>query len=224
MTMDWLSGYGLQLIFGAVTMLSVALVALVVGTVLGISLGTAKIYGAKPLRYSAEAYTAVVRGVPDLIVIYLIYFGGTVALTKITGQYVDINGFAAGVAALAFIFAAYAGDIFRGAIGQVPRGQTEAAHALGLSPRAAFFRIILPQAWRLALPGFGNLAIILIKQTSLISVIGLEELLRASSVISGATRQPFLVYSVAAILYLIITSIVSWGFRNAGIRSNRGFA
>ncbi|MDA9433562.1 hypothetical protein XH88_17545 [Bradyrhizobium sp. CCBAU 51627] len=198
--------------------------ALIIGTVFGISLGAVKIYGAKPFRYSAEVYTALVRGVPDLIIIYLIYFGGTVALTKLTGRYVDINGFAAGVASLAFIFAAYASDIFRGAIKQVPRGQFDAAHALGLSRRAAFLRIILPQAWRLALPGFGNLAIILIKQTSLISVIGLEELLRASSVISGATRQPFLVYSVTAILYLIMTSFASWGFRHARIWSNRGFA
>lgn len=224
MTLAWLSGYGLQLLYGAGMTLAVAAMALLVGTAFGLSLGALKTYGSKPFRYVAEAYTAIVRGVPDLIVIYLIYFGGTVALTRLTGHYVDINGFAAGVAALAFIFAAYASDIFRSAIRQVPRGQSEAAHALGLPRSVAFFRVVLPQAWRIALPGFGNLSIILIKQTSLISVIGLEELLRASAVVSGATREPFFVYAVAALLYLAITSAASWGLHRARIRSNRGFA
>lgn len=218
------SGYGVQLLNGALVSVSVAIVALVVGTVLGILLGVVKTYSSRPFRYLAEVYTAVVRGVPDLIVIYLIYFGSTVALTKLTGQYVDVNGFTAGVCALAFIFGAYASDIFRGAIRQVPRGQTEAAYALGLNTKISFVKIVLPQAWRLALPGFGNLAIILLKQTSLISVIGLEELLRASSVVSGATREPFYVYGAAAIIYLVLTGVASIGLRIARERSNRGYA
>ena len=217
------SGYGMQLLEGALVSIGVTIAALVIGTALGIFLGAVKTYFSKPFRYFAEVYTAIVRGVPDLIVIYLIYFGSTVVLTKITGEYVNVNGFAAGVCALAFIFGAYASDIFRGSIRQVPRGQTEAAHALGLSHRVTFYKIVLPQAWRLALPGFGNLAIILLKQTSLISVIGLEELLRASTVVSGATREPFYVYSAAAIIYLLLTGVASFALRVARERANRGF-
>jgi len=218
------SGYGVQLLQGALVSIGVTIAALFVGTILGIFLGAVKTYSSRPFRYLVEAYTAIVRGVPDLIVIYLIYFGSTVALTKLTGAYVDVNGFTAGVCALAFIFGAYASDIFRGAIRQVPRGQTEAAQALGLTGRVSFIKVVLPQAWRLALPGFGNLAIILLKQTSLISVIGLEELLRASTVVSGATREPFYVYSAAALIYLVLTGVGSFALRLARQRSNRGFA
>jgi His/Glu/Gln/Arg/opine family amino acid ABC transporter permease subunit len=218
------SGYGLQLLNGAVVSILVTIGAIIFGTIIGLALGAVKVYSRRPFTYIAEFYTAIVRGVPDLIIIYLIYFGSTIALTKLTGEYVDVNGFTAGIAALAFIFGAYAGDIFRGAIRQVPAGQSEAAHSLGLPRRLTFVKIVLPQAWRFALPGYGNLSIILLKQTSLISVIGLEELLRASTVVSGSTREPFYVYSLAALIYLILTGVVSLGLRAAQNRSNRGFA
>ena len=217
-------GYGPEFLRGALVTLAVAVVSLVVGSCIGVFLGWVKIYGPRPLGYIAEGYTAIVRGVPDLIIIYLVYFGSTVALTRTFGRYVDINGFSAGVLALAFIFGAYAGDLFRGAIKQVPRGQSEAANALGLPPWIVFCRIVLPQAWRFALPGFGNLSIILLKQTSLISVIGLEELLRASAVVSGATREPFYVFSITALLYLCMTGAASYGLRRMRIHSNRGQA
>ncbi|SDR44277.1 polar amino acid transport system permease protein/arginine transport system permease protein [Rhizobiales bacterium GAS113] len=216
--------YAPQFLQGALITLGVAVVALVLGTGIGLALGWVKAYSRAPFRMLAEAYSAIVRGVPDLIIIYLIYFGGTVALAKLTGHYVDINGFSAGVFALAFIFGAYVSDVFRGAIKQVAIGQTEAAKSLGLPSWVAFLKVVLPQAWRFALPGFGNLAIILLKQTSLISVIGLQELLRASAVVSGATREPFYAFSIAAVLYLLMTSAASYGLRLMRIRSNRGFA
>lgn len=216
------SGYLIRMLWGMATTLQVALATVAVGAVLGICVGALKVYGGRWSRYVAETYTAIVRGVPDLIVIYLIYFGSTVALTKLTGTYVDVNGFAAGVAALSFIFGAYAGDIFRGAIRQVPAGQSEAALVLGLPPIIRFTRIILPQAWRIALPGFGNLAITMFKQTSLISVIGLEELLRSSQVVAGATREPFVVYSIASVFYLVLTTGATLGLWQARAAANRG--
>ncbi|MGX7874666.1 ABC transporter permease [Mesorhizobium sp. ORM6] len=222
--MTFFSGYTYQLLVGAVVSISVTFFALIFGSALGLGLGAAKIYGSRPFRYIAEAYTAIVRGVPELIVIYLIYYGSTVALTKLTGSYIDINGFTAGVFALGLIFGGYAADIFRSGIQQVARGQKEAADALGLSKRVAFFSVILPQAWRLALPGFSNLAIILLKQTSLISVIGLEELLRASAIVSGSTRAPFYVYSITAVIYLVMTMVATALLRFAQRRANRGFA
>jgi His/Glu/Gln/Arg/opine family amino acid ABC transporter permease subunit len=214
----------LQLLNGAAVSIFVTIGSIFFGTIIGVIIGAIKVYSKRPFSYIAEIYTAVVRGVPDLIVIYLVYFGSTIALTKLAGRYVDVDGFSAGIFALAFIFGAYAGDIFRGAIRQVPAGQVEAAHSLGLPRRVTFVKVILPQAWRLALPGYGNLSIILLKQTSLISVIGLEELLRASTVVSGSTHEPFYVYSAAAVIYLVLTGVVSAGLRAARNRSNRGFA
>jgi His/Glu/Gln/Arg/opine family amino acid ABC transporter permease subunit len=222
--MTLFSGYGLQLLNGAAVSIFVTIGSIFFGTIIGVIIGAIKVYSKRPFSYIAEIYTAVVRGVPDLIVIYLVYFGSTIALTKLAGRYVDVDGFSAGIFALAFIFGAYAGDIFRGAIRQVPAGQVEAAHSLGLPRRVTFVKVILPQAWRLALPGYGNLSIILLKQTSLISVIGLEELLRASTVVSGSTHEPFYVYSAAAVIYLVLTGVVSAGLRAARNRSNRGFA
>jgi His/Glu/Gln/Arg/opine family amino acid ABC transporter permease subunit len=222
--MTLFSGYGLQLLNGAAVSIFVTIGSIFFGTIIGVIIGAIKVYSKRPFSYIAEIYTAVVRGVPDLIVIYLVYFGSTIALTKLAGRYVDVDGFSAGIFALAFIFGAYAGDIFRGAIRQVPAGQVEAAHSLGLPRRVTFVKVILPQAWRLALPGYGNLSIILLKQTSLISVIGLEELLRASTVVSGSTHEPFYVYSAAAVIYLVLTGVVSAGLRAARNRSNRGSA
>lgn len=216
-------GYGIQLLSGAGVTLAVALLALALGTIVGILLGAVKTYGAWPFRFAVETYTSVVRGVPDLIVIYLIYFGSTVALTKITGSYVNVDGFTAGVFSLVFIFSAYASDVFRGAILQVPRGQIEAAKALALPAGVMFLKVVLPQAWRLAIPGFGNLSIVLLKQTSLISVIGLEELLRASAVVSGATREPLIVYSITALIYFLMTSAASFGLRRLRLHFNRGY-
>jgi ABC-type arginine transport system permease subunit len=153
----------------------------------------------------AGGYTTVLRGVPDLIVILLIYYGGTTTLTKLSGSYFEVEPFSAGVVALGVICGAYMTEVFRGAIQAVPKGQVEAARSMGLNGLRVFLLVILPQAWRFALPSYGNQWLILLKHTSLISVVGLEELMRKSVIVAGATRQPFTIYCSTAFVYLTMT-------------------
>jgi ABC-type arginine transport system permease subunit len=169
----------------------------------------------------AEAYTSAVRGVPDLLLIFIVYFGGTVTLSWVLRQTIEIDSYTAGCVALGFIFGAYATEIFRGAIVGVPKGQVEAAQAVGLSTFRTLTKVVLPQAWRLALPPYGNQLIVLLKQTSLVSIVGLEEIMRKASVAAGATNQPFTFYLAAAVLYLTLTAVLSmvlFGMERAAAR------
>lgn len=216
-------GYLPQLMYGALITLGVALSAILFGAAFGLLGAMAKLSASRPLRAVAEAYTIVVRGTPDLIIILIVFFGGTIALTRLFGRTVEVSEFGAGVASLAFVFGAYATEIFRGAIRAVPVGQIEAARALSLPAPILFLRIVLPQAWRVALPAFGNQSIILLKQTSLISVVGLEELMRSASMAAGATREPFKWYLAAACLYLVMTGLSTILLRLAERRANLGY-
>ncbi len=213
-----------QLLRGAATTLVLAGASVVAGTLLGLVVALAKLSASGVARSVADVYTTVVRGVPDLLVIFVIYFGGTVTLTAVVGRYVEVNPFMAGTAALSIVFGAYAAEIFRGGIMAVPRGQVDAARALGLPPRAAFLAVTLPQAWRLALPAFGNQSLILLKQTSLVSVVGLEELMRKGVIAVGATNQPFTFYAVVGVIYLVLTGVLTLVLHAFEIRAARGYA
>lgn len=202
-----LQGFGNQLLQGTLTTIELALASLVLGTVfglLGCFLQLSRNSLARALGYS---YAAIVRSVPDLLIVFLIYFGGTQTLNVIAGRPVEVNAFVAGSVALAFSFGAFASEIFRGALQSVPVGQREAALVLGLSPSASLLTVIAPQALRVAIPPFGNQAIVLLKQTSLVSVIGSDELMRKASEAAGATREPFTMYLAATLIYLVLTSI-----------------
>jgi His/Glu/Gln/Arg/opine family amino acid ABC transporter permease subunit len=217
-------GFGLQFAWGAALTITLAAASLTVGVVIGLVTALAKIWGGPVLRAVADVYTTVVRGVPDLLVIFVVYYGGTVALAKVFGGFVEVSPFGAGVAALGIVSGAYLSEIFRGAIIGVPREQIEGAKALGLAPKHVFFLVTLPQAWRLALPPFGNQTLILTKQTSLVSIVGLEDIMRKASIGAGFTREPFTYYLVAALIYLCITIVLSWAFRVAEQRAAQGLA
>ena len=219
-----LQGFGSLLLLGAATTLAVALASLIVGLPLGIAGAAAKLGENRWLRGCAHLYTTIVRGVPDLLIIFVIYFGGTVTLSKLFGRYVEVSAFASGAVALAAVFGAYGTEIFRGAIQAVPRGQSEAAQALGVSSLRIFLLVILPQAWRLALPALGNQWVILLKQTSLVSIVGLDELMRQSAVAAGATRRPFDVYLAAAAIYLTLTLVSTLILEYGERRANRSLA
>jgi His/Glu/Gln/Arg/opine family amino acid ABC transporter permease subunit len=203
--------------------LLVAAISLILGSVVGFLGAGAKLSRWRVLRSIAEAYTTIIRGIPELIIILLLYFGGTVTLSRLAGHYVEVNGFSAGIFALTIVFGAYATEIFRGAILAIPRGQIEAARALGMRPAATFRTVMLPQLWRFALPGIGNLWLVLLKDTALISVVGLEELMRKTAITAGSTRQPFTFYFTAAMIYLAFTIVSAAALHWAERRVGRGF-
>ena len=219
-----LKGFGGQILTGAGLTLLVAALSLVFGLVIGGFGAAAKLSGSRPLRVLADAYTTFVRGVPELLILLLLYFGGTVFLTWIAGEYVEVNGFGAGLFALSILCGAYTTEVLRAAILGVPKGQIEGARALGLRQAQVVRLVMLPQVWRLALPGLGNVWLVLLKDTSLISIVGLEELMRKSAIAAGATHQPFTFYAVAAGVYLLFTTVSVLALTVLERRARRGLA
>lgn len=198
-----LQGYGGQLLLGAVTTLEVAFGALAIGLALGLLGGTAALSSRAVLRRGVGGLAALLRGVPEFVILLVCYFGLTRLLYSATGGMVSISPYAAGVFALSIVFGAYASEAFRGAFLAVPGGQIEAARALGLGAWATFRLVRLPQAWALVLPSLGNQWQTLLKDTSLVSVLGLEDLMRKANVAAQATKQPFLFFLAAALIYLL---------------------
>ncbi|MNO30665.1 Arginine ABC transporter permease protein ArtQ [compost metagenome] len=223
-----LYGFGPALAAGALMTVKLALSALCLGLVLGLLGALAKTSPYRPLQWLGGTYSTLVRGVPELLWVLLIYFG-TVSLMNRLGEMLNIpglelNAFAAGVIALGLCFGAYATEVFRGAILAIPKGHREAGIALGMSKSRIFFKLILPQMWRIALPGLGNLFMILMKDTALVSVIGLEEIMRHSQIAVTVTKQPFTFYMVAALIYLGLTILAMIGMHFMEKRAARGFA
>jgi His/Glu/Gln/Arg/opine family amino acid ABC transporter permease subunit len=207
-----LKGYGHLLLDGALITLTVGIAAMAVALALGIMGALARLSKSRILRNAGSIYTTVVRGIPELVLMLLVYYGGTVLLQALLSWggrdvRVDINAFLAGTIVLGFVYGAYAAEIFRGAFLAIPRGQIEAATAIGMPETKVFFRIKLPQAWRLAIPGLGNLWLTLLKATSITSVIGLTELARQADLIKAPTKMPFTVFFVASLLYLAMTAL-----------------
>ncbi|AIL59548.1 ABC transporter permease [Pseudomonas alkylphenolica] len=222
-----LYGFGPALVAGTLMTVKLALSALCLGLVLGLLGALAKTSPYKPLRWLGGFYSTLVRGVPELLWVLLIYFG-TVSLMNRLGEALNIpglelNAFAAGVIALGLCFGAYATEVFRGAILAIPKGHREAGLALGLSKGRIFSKLILPQMWRIALPGLGNLFMILMKDTALVSVIGLEEIMRHSQIAVTVSKQPFTFYMVAAVIYLGLTILAMTGMHFMEKRAARGF-
>lgn len=221
-----LQGFGDQILLGALMTLQLAAGAVAVGLVLGLLGASAKLSRSRLARAAAGLYTTVVRGVPELIIVLLIYFGTAGMLTALAGYfghqgYVELSPYAAGVTALGITFGSYATEVFRGAMLAIPRGQIEAAQAFGMGRWLTFHRIVLPQVWRIALPGLGNLFLVLLKDTALVSLIGLEELMRKSSIAIGFTKEPFTFYLLAAIIYLGMTVVTMVGIHFAERWANR---
>jgi len=221
------TGWGLLLARATGTTVAVSTVAFLIGSALGALIAWARIEGNRGLRLGAEAYTIVLRGIPDLLVIYLLYFGGSEAMTAIgralgAEGFVGVNAFASGAIAVGVISGAYQGEIFRGAFGAIAKGELEAGRAVGMSRQLLFRRIVVPQTLRFAIPGLGNVWQLALKESALVSVVGLTEILRQAQVGAGSTRQPFAFFITAALLYLLLTSVSSWGFRKAEAAAMRG--
>lgn len=222
-----LQGFGPQIAYGAWMTVQVAVGGLAIGLILGLMGAASKLSANRVLRWTGQGYTTVVRGIPEILMVLLVYFGGEDVLNRIAeifgyDGYIEINVFIAGITALGLSFGAYATEVFRGAIQSVPIGQIEAAIACGMSSRKTFLRITLPQAMRLAIPGLGNLFQCLLKDTSLVSLIALPELMRTSSIAITNTREPFTFYFIAALIYLSITCVVLVGQQYGERWANKG--
>ncbi len=222
-----LHGYGSLLVDGAWLTIKVALASIALGLVFGLIGATAKLSKFVILRGAATAYTAVVRGLPELLLLLIVFYGGTLLVQDIWRgvggeSYIEIKPFIAGTFTLAFVFGAYATEVFRGAILAVPKGQIEAAYAVGMGRLQMFRRVMLPQVWRFALPGLGNLWLVLLKDTSLISVINLNELMYNSKAAAGAMREPFKFYLIAALIYLAFTIVSMIVLQYSERRAQRG--
>ena len=221
----WLDEYA----WGAWVILRVFLVAAVLTIVFGILGAACRLAGGLPSRL-AGAYVTFFRGTPELLILLLFYFGSAITLTAIAraidpeAGFVDIPPFWAGSLALALIAGAYATETFRGAFLGVDRGQLDAARALGLRPRAVLLLVRLPQAWRIALPSLGNHMVSLMKDTSLVSVIGLNEIMFTAKMATSVTQAPFTMFAVVAIIYLIFTTALTAGLRALEARANRHLA
>ncbi|WP_370280666.1 ABC transporter permease [Pontibacterium sp.] len=209
-----LQGFGHLLVSGTWVTIQLALASLVFGLMFGLMGAAAKLSPFRVLRYMATLYTTLVRGIPELLLVLTLYFGGSQLLMWFMGffgydEYIEISPFIAGVGALSIAFGAYATEVFRMAMLAIPKGQWESAYAFGMSPVQTFFRIILPQLWRLAIPGLGNLFQVLLKDTALVSVVGLNDLMRQAYVASGSTKEPFTFYMAAALIYLGLTVLAT---------------
>lgn len=223
-----LYGFGPALAAGTWMTIQLALCALALGLVLGLLGALAKTSPNKPIQWLGGTYSTIVRGIPELLWVLLIYFG-TVNLMRSLADLLGIESleltpFAAGVIALGICFGAYATEVFRGAILAIPKGHREAGQALGMSKPRIFWRLILPQMWRIALPGLGNLFMILMKDTALVSVIGLNEIMRRSQIAVTASKEPFTFFLVAAFIYLGLTVIAMTGMYLLEKRAGRGFS
>ena len=223
-------GWALALLRGSAVTIAVGLAGMVLGFLVALPLAILRWRETRILSQLVDAYGILVRGIPGLLVIYLLFYGSIDWIRAVA----TVFGFRAateqayptivGVIAIAVISCAYSIEVVRGALQMVPRGLHEASRALALPERVAFRRITLPLALRLALGGINNVWQMTIKDTSLISVVGLPELMRTSAIAAGITRSPLLFYCIAAALFFAITLVSQSAFAAAERRLNRGFS
>ena len=207
-----LHGFLPSILEGAALTVAVAISSLLIAIAFGLAGASAKLSKSRWLVRLATLYTTVIRGVPDLVLMLLIFYGGQTLVNTIAPKFgfddfIDVNPFIAGVMTIGFIFGAYLTETFRGAILAIPAGQREAGISYGMSKSQAFKRIVLPQMVRLAIPGFSNNWLVLVKSTALVSVIGLSDMMQRAGLAAGATREPFTFYAAVAVLYLMITTV-----------------
>jgi len=204
-------GYLPAILGGLWVTLGVAALSLSTACVFGLLGAVAKLSPSRAARWTAEVYTMLIRGLPELVLMLMIFYGGQIALNQLADAqgwgYIDVPPLAAGVLTIGFIFGAYLTETFRGAILAVPRGQIEAAQAYGLSRGQVLRRILLPQMVRHAIPGFANNWLVMVKATALVSIIGLDDMVHRANMAAAATREPFTFFVAIAVIYLMITTV-----------------
>ena len=222
------TGWGDELFRATLMTIAVSITAMIIGFSFAAIFTPLKLSKYKSLNLVANIYTTVIRGVPELLVIYLFFFGGSGAIMFVASmfgynEYIEINAFVTGSFAIGIISGAYSTEVFRGAIQSIDKGQFEAARVLGFSKFKQFYKIIFPQMLRLAIPNLSNVWQITLKDTSLISVTGLVEIMRQSYIAAGSTRDPLFFYSFAAVLYLLLTFLSMKLINKLEVKYSRGY-
>ena len=221
-------GWGDELAIATSMTVAVSITAMLIGFIFAAIFTPLKLSKQKYLNLVSNSYTTVIRGVPELLVIYLFFFGGSGAIMYVASifgynKYIEINAFLTGSFSIGIISGAYSTEVFRGAIQSIDKGQFEASKALGVSRFTQFNKIILPQMLRLAIPNLSNVWQITLKDTSLISVTGLVEIMRQSYIAAGSTRDPLFFYSWAAVLYLMLTYLSMKFINKLEAKYSRGY-
>lgn len=226
-------GWGRSIAWGLLVTVSLALATLPLGLILGFLVALGKQSSEPSMRLASNIYTTIFRGLPELLTLFLVYFGASLLLQRILSTFninaqIEINAFVAGMIALGFVFSSYSSEVFLSAFRAIPHGQYEGGYAVGLSHWQTMRKVILPQLIRISLPGLANLWLVLLKDTSLVSVITLADILRQTSIAARVTKEPFLFFGVACLLYLALAIISSYfinrisRWANAGNSASRG--
>ena len=220
------TGWGDELAYGAFITISLSIATLPIGIVAGFFVALGKQSSDPLVRLSASIYTTVFRGVPELLTLFVVYYGAQYGVSAVAnalfGTSFEVNPFIAGMVALGLVLSSYASEVFLSAFRAIPVGQYEAARAVGLRPWDILRLVILPQLIRLALPGLSNLWLSLMKDTALVSVITLNDLLRQTQVAVSSTKQPFFFFTVACLIYLVLSMISSIGIGGVDRWASRG--
>ena len=210
------TGWGDEVAGGFFVTITLAVCALPIGLTIGLFIALAQQTDIRSLGISADIYTTIFRGLPELLTIFMIYFGLQIGLRQLLLALgfegaIEINAFVAGLIALSLVFSAFASEVLASAFQAIPKGQYEGGEALGLRRSTVLRKIIVPQLLRIALPGLGNLWMNLLKDTALISVIGLSDILRQTGIAARVTKEPFLFFGIACLLYLFLAMLSSIG-------------
>jgi polar amino acid transport system permease protein len=216
------AGYGDEMLIGASVTVQLAIYSFVISLILGQVLGFVALSHNRVLQRIWRAYASIMMGVPSILVVFLLYYNAPLMFRAVLGTRVEVSPFVAGVTALGIVYAVYVGEVLRGAVINIPPGQFEAARSIGLRTLPMWWLVVLPQAWRLALPGVTNVWMVVLKDTALISLVGLTDIVRIADVAAAVTKEPFLFYLVAGFAYIIFSSVTMVGAERFERWVNRG--
>lgn len=205
-----------EIAYGVFITVSLALATLPLGLLIGFLIAVAKQSQERSLRLAANIYTTIFRGLPELLTLFLVFYGAQIGIQQVVkffspGASVEVNSFVSGMIALGVVFSSYASEVFLSAFRAIPQGQYEGGYAIGLSKFQTMRLVVVPQLIRIALPGLANLWLILLKDTSLVSAIGLTDILRQAGVAARVSKQAFLFFGLATLIYLGLAIISSIG-------------
>lgn len=216
------TGYGDELLAGALVTIRLAVFSFLLSLVLGMVLGFIARSRNRVLYRTWRVYASVFMGVPSILVVFFLYYNTPVLVRALFGTRIDFSPLAAGIGALGIVYAAYVGEVLRGAILNIPSGQVDAARAMGLRVLPMWWLVLIPQAWRIALPGIINIWMVLLKETALVSMVGLTDLVRVADVAAAVTKQPFMFYLAAGFGYIIFSSATMVAARRLERWAQRG--